>query len=303
MRAYVRFRDAAGGEHSLFHGDFIGRLWTAGLFLDDPGVSEAHALVSLRGRELRLLGLRGALLVDGKVVHDTSLAPGMTIGLTRTLWLTVVAVELPEAVLAVEGDDLPRNVLSGVCTLRAGPPAQLLPGIHDGADAVFWSVGADWSVRLADGVPTPVRAGDTWTFGGRRFRAIDVPLDSAAGRQTVHDAGVMGPLRLTLRYDSAHIQRISERGNAPMLAFGGVLARLLTELALFGGPVPWEVLAGEVWSDSQDRHLLRKRLDVTLAKLRARLRDERVRSDLVRADGSGKMELVLYPDDQLDVDA
>lgn len=298
MRAFVRVQDPGGAEHTLFHGDFIGRLWTASLLLDDPGVSEAHALVSLRGRELKLLGLRGALMVDGRLVQETTLSPGMRIGLTRTLSLVVTDVELPDSVLAIEGDDLPRHVLAGVCSLRLSPRPQLLPGHQDPADALFWSVDEDWSVRL-DGVTRPLRAGDAWTLEGRTFRAVDVPLDSASGRQTVHEGGVMTPLSLVLRYESAHIRR----EGAPIVALGGVLARLLTELALFGGPVAWEVLAAEVWSDHADRHLLRKRLDVTLAKLRARLRDERIRTDLVRADGSGRFELLLYAEDKLDVDA
>ena len=86
----------------------------------------------------------------------------------------------------------------------------------------------------------------------------------------------------------------------PVVTFGGMAARLLTELVAFDGPVTWEVLARELWPDEPDRHALRRRLDVTVARLRARLRDERVRSDLLRADGSGCFQLVLYEGDSVE---
>ena len=40
-------------------------MWSAALHLDDPRVSEAHAMVSIRGSELKLLALRGRFQIDG----------------------------------------------------------------------------------------------------------------------------------------------------------------------------------------------------------------------------------------------
>jgi hypothetical protein len=42
---------------------------------------------------------------------------------------------------------------------------------------------------------------------------------------------------------------------------------------------------------------LRRRWDVHLGRLRAKLREARIREDLVRPDGRGNLELVLAPRD------
>lgn len=46
MRANVRLLLSDGRSEVLGPGDIIGRMWSATLRLDDPHVSEAHALVS-----------------------------------------------------------------------------------------------------------------------------------------------------------------------------------------------------------------------------------------------------------------
>ena len=57
------------------------------------------------------------------------------------------------------------------------------------------------------------------------------------------------------------------------LVFSGLMARILTELVQLGGPAPWEVVAGAVWPDERDAFSLRKRWDVTLGRLRSRLKE------------------------------
>ena len=64
MRARVRLRLDSGEVRQLVSGDIIGRIWGAALRLDDPQISEAHALVSMRGTALKLLALRGRFVVD-----------------------------------------------------------------------------------------------------------------------------------------------------------------------------------------------------------------------------------------------
>lgn len=58
---------------------------------------------------------------------------------------------------------------------------------------------------------------------------------------------------------------------------------------------PLELVA-EVWTDD-DAFVLRKRWDVNLGRLRGRLREGGVRTDLVRAAGTGQVELVLRRDE------
>ncbi len=59
VRPLARFLAPDGRSELLGPGDIIGRMPTATLTINDPHVSEAHALVSLRGSELKLPGLRG----------------------------------------------------------------------------------------------------------------------------------------------------------------------------------------------------------------------------------------------------
>jgi pSer/pThr/pTyr-binding forkhead associated (FHA) protein len=65
--ALVRLPD--GSVETLYVGDIVGRTWSAAVRIDDPDVSEAHALVSLRGERLWLLALRRRFTVSGKVVE------------------------------------------------------------------------------------------------------------------------------------------------------------------------------------------------------------------------------------------
>ena len=121
MRAYVRLRLPDGSSSELGHGDLIGRLWSAALSIPDARVSEAHAMVSLRGQELLLLPLRGRFAVDGQRQSSLVLAAGQRVTLAEGLDLLVEEVSLPAAVFAVEGDGLPRVVVSGVCSLLTRP--------------------------------------------------------------------------------------------------------------------------------------------------------------------------------------
>ncbi len=51
--------------------------------LDDPRISEAHALLSLRGGALHLLSLRRMIAVDGKPVSGVELRRGLVVALAR----------------------------------------------------------------------------------------------------------------------------------------------------------------------------------------------------------------------------
>lgn len=275
---------------ALGHGDFIGRVWTAALVLDDPRISEGHAMVSLRGGELWMLALRRRIAVDGRSVGEVRLREGQAIELADGLTLHVQNVELPDVVLAVEADGLPPVALPAVAALRGRPRASLV-GRHDPeAPCVVWTTGEGWR-RLSDGVVTPLAAGDAWLVEGVPFRAVELAL--GGGGATRLTGGVDPPLRVTVAFDTAQVQR----GDDPPVLLAGQSARVLSELVAFGGPAAWDVVAGELWPDEKEEHLLRKKWDVMLGRLRARLRAARVRPDLVRAAGTGQVELVLRPGD------
>ena len=87
-----------GGRRDLGPGDIIGRMPTAALVLDDARVSEAHALITLRAGELRLLPLRGRCAVDGELVNEATLEPDMVIEPAPGLELLIEDVHLPQDV-------------------------------------------------------------------------------------------------------------------------------------------------------------------------------------------------------------
>ena len=294
MRAHARILGPDGRSHHLGHGDFVGRLWTAALVVDDARVSEAHAMVSLRGDTLRLLALRGRFAVKGKPLTEIDLRPGLVIALAKGLELRVEDVVLPDRVLALEAEGLGRRVLNGVCSVMTRPKLQLVPGYREGAAAHVWSTGDGWLLRA--GGQRTLQEGDEVEVEGHTFRVVGVALATAAGAATRMADGVHAHLRVVAQFDTVHLHRAGE----PTAVLKGLPARIVSELVAFGGPTSWETVAGEIWRDLDDRHALRRKWDVNLSRLRAKLREARVRPDLVRADGSGHFELVLNPGDTVE---
>lgn len=266
-------------------------MWTAALRLDDPGISEAHALVSLRGATLRLLALRGRFLVDGQPSAEITLAAGQRIRLSPDVELVVEEVVLPDAVMAIEGDGVPQQILGGTCSIVCRPHPRLVPGAEAGAEAVLWSTGERWRIRTGQEPARDLLPGDTWQIRGRTFRAVAVALAQAGQHRT--RMGVDAPLRIVAQFDTVHIHR----NEATPLVLTGQQARIISELVTVGGPISWESLARELWSDDLDRDALRRRWDVCLVRLRNRLRDAGLRPDLVQPSRTGQVELVLAPGD------
>ncbi|MCB9741699.1 MAG: hypothetical protein H6741_02225 [Alphaproteobacteria bacterium] len=301
MRAYTCLRAPDGSLHELVHGDLIGRLSSAALCLDDGRVSEAHAMISLREQELRLIALRGALAVRGKPCSEVALEPGMKVLLARGLALVVEEVVLPEVVLGLEGEGLSRQVLPPVCSLLLAPRPHLAKGWAGEADAWIWCAGegpggSSWRVRRPGEGARGLEPGDTLELSGLRFQAVAVPLESAGQAATRRFGGVDAPLHIVASFDTVHIHRDGD----VVMGLNGVLARVVSELVAFGGPVAWTVLAEQLWPREKDPTVLRPRLDVNLSRLRRKLREARVRTDLVRSDGAGQVELLLYPHDQVE---
>lgn len=294
LSASVTVRDAAGAEHQLVHGDLIGRVWSAALCIDHPGVSEAHALVSLRGGALKLLALRGLFAApDGKPRKELDLVPGLRLTLAKGVEVEVVEVVLPSHILELEVEGLGLHPLSGVCSLSTSPIPRLRPGARQGADAVFYLGSEGWRVRLAGGVEALV-VGWEGTIGGVSVRVRERAL-GGEGHATRLGGGVAAPLRITTRYDSVLI----ERDGQPALRLTGNGARLISELAAVGAPLHWESLARELWPGPVDVLPLRRRFDANLLRLRRKIADAGIRSDLVRSDHSGLFELVLHGSDAL----
>lgn len=273
-------------------GSIIGRTPSAALRLSDPRVSEAHALVSLRGRHLKLLSLRGRLRVEGETVAEVILSEGLRIELAPGVVVVVVAVSLPSSVLALRGDRMPRNILPSVCSLVAGQDDPV-PGFVAGAGAVLWAEGIGLMLRQP-GVPDrTLAAGDTFFVDQRRFAVDEVLLEEAGARSTMRPADPE-PLRIVLKYDAVHLYR-----DGLCHSLDGISARIISEIALMRAPVEWRTVAHEVWPDEHDDVALRKVWDAALHRLRRRLTQFGVRDDLLRMAGRGRVELFLGPRDRV----
>lgn len=300
MPPLVRLRLPDGQDTTLAPGDLIGRNPRAALVVDDAAVSEAHALVSLREASLKLLALRGGfVLAPGEPPQtEVALAVGQSVWLSKDYRLDVEEVALPDAVLAVEGPGMARQVLAGVSSIvldEAGRPT-LHGRFRGGAAAVFWSVGEAWHVRVGDAASRAVGPGDRVEVGGVPLTLVQVALAGAGHRATVDAGSVHSPLRIVARYDTVHIHR----DNAPVVVLTRTAARIISEMAIVGAPVHWESVAQEVWSRDLDAFTLRGRWDVSIQRLRRRLATAGIRSDLIATDGAGTVELVLYAGDRVE---
>lgn len=298
VHAFVDFRLPDGAIRRAGPGGLLGRSFSADVRFIDGRISEAHAIVSLRGSELVLFALRGRLRCLDRDVPKVTLQAGQTLTLAPGVTVDVVHVQVPAAVLAVEADLVPRQVLVGVCSLIGGPGPHLRSGVHPDASALVFSDGLDWFVRERDAVAArPVAAGSVVDVDGVALRFVSVDSGVAAVPDTTPFAHAGGErLRVVSHFETIQIWR---DGVTEPVSLAGVAARVFAELLAFGGPARWELVARGVWGDD-DATVLRHRLDVTVQKIRRRLEEGGVRRDLVRAHRDGHLELFLHPGDQAD---
>lgn len=301
MPVFAQLRLPDGREVTACPGDIVGRLASAKVCLNDPRISEAHALVSMRGRTLRLLALRGRFAVDDEASNDVELMADQVIQFARGIEVTVVAVVLGD-VLGIEGPLMPTQVLPPIASLFAeGPSAgAVVPGLQSGADALLWLAGETLHLRITGQPDTTISPGETFTLpiaGGSAqvYRVTNVarPDVSSTDRGTSFE-----PLRIVLRFDTVHIHRGEQS-----IAIDGLPARLVTEIGLMGVPVEWRTVARAVWPEDAgaiDDAMLRQRWDRVLRRVRLRLRDAGMRADLVRMDGLGRVELLLGQHDRVE---
>jgi len=286
-----------GSLRALTVGAIIGRMPTADLHLDEPHISEAHALVSLRGTELKLLALRGRLGVLGRPCPEVALKVGLRVLLGSRTALEVTRVVLPSSVPGLSGPGLPATPLQSVMSLW-GSPLRLAPGFDPDAEAWVWARDGKifWRSAEREGPPSVLGVGEVLRLGMAALEVVALPLEALASTPTESSATSSSALVVAIHYDTVHILV----GDHLACVLDGIPARMTSEAALMGGPVSWRVVASEVWRDVQDDAMLRERWDSGLSRLRARLRQARVRTDLLRATRGGLVELFLLPGDRLD---
>jgi len=264
--------------------------------VDDPRVSEAHALVSLRGRSLKLIGLRGGFEVDGERCTEVVLTSGQQISLADDVHLAVLQVDLPSRVLAlVLPDGQPRELTGAVYSLVASPTLALVGGFVPGASAWLWSAADGWYLRRGTEDLVAMAPLGAWDVDGQTVRAISLPLAVVATETTIGHR-IEPPLRLVARHDTVHIHRTGH----PVVALTGQPARILSELALMDAPVPWSVVAGDIWRNETDMAVLRQNWDQALRRLRRKLGEASIRQNLVHSDGAGNIEILFAQGDQVE---
>lgn len=281
----------------LAHGDLVGRLRHCALLLDDARISEAHALVSLRGDGLQLLPLRGRVWRDGQSVKQLRLEPGLRFEFASGLECVVEEIVLPESVPGVLLDGVGPLVLAGTTSLvvDAGRLA-LRAGWVAGASAWAWCTGDEWRLqRRGDEAVHTLCEGSRFVFPEGVVECAWLPLVDASIPPTRAEPERAGPVKLIARYQSVHLFHSGHE----VLVLDGPYALIVSELVALGGPATWEVVAREVWRDCEDVELLRSRWDTALHRLRARLKAVGLRSSMIRSDRRGFVELVLGPHDEV----
>lgn len=275
----------------LVPGDLIGRDHRCAFPITDERVSEAHALLSLRGAHLHLLNLRGGLQVHGRPTRDPRLTLGMELELAPDLFVQVVDLVLPRTVpfLVGPGIDAP---LERTCSLVLHPTPHIVPGHAPQSAARFWHDGRTW-YTVSNGTTRPLTEGAPLQLEGWSGQ---VERRSLADASVVPTREATTALRIEARYDTVQLFR----GPMHVLTLGGIPARLVHELAELEGPAPWQLVARTLWSHGDDLQL-RRRWDKTLSRLRVALRNAGVRDDLVEPSGAGQVQLLTYPGDEVDV--
>ncbi|MBL8914136.1 MAG: hypothetical protein JNM17_25755 [Archangium sp.] len=279
-------------------GAVIGRLSSAAWNIADPGVSEAHAMVSLRRGRLWLLALRRRLEVEGRLLREVCLEPGVIVRLTETLELRVDDVVTPPRVLAVTATSIAPVPLAQVTSILGGQPPSVVSRFVPRAAVTLWSVGSGWRLQQLGNEPRDVGEGDSFVVDGLELRLVLIELQRANQTATTLGRANAAPLRLSPRGDDVAID-----AEGCSVTLTGLGARLISELLRVRSPIAWQALARELWPSVESLELLRGRFDAALTRLRATLRDAGLRTDLVTGDGSGLIQLMLYAHDTVaDVD-
>jgi hypothetical protein len=297
MRAYATFTlGAHDAQATLGPGEFIGRSDQAALCVDDPRVSEAHAMVSLRGRTLKLLALRGRFRVEGRVRAEVTLRDGLAIELADGLTLRCELVSLPSTLPGLSTDGLPVVALHGTMTLRSGAAPRVEPGYDPTGDVTFWSVGSQWRARVQGEDARALELGDELTLpDGRVVSVVPVTLDAVSHTRT--RPSLRTPVAIHSMGDAVRIER---EGDPPSLV-SGIPGKICAALVDGGLAMSWRDVTDQVWpNDASLDRALRRRFDAGVARLREHLaRFTPDGEDLVALDGAGMIRLAVHDTDKV----
>lgn len=262
-----------------FPGDIVGRLVGAAVRVAQPGVSEAHALVTLRDAELWLLPLRGQLVVDEAEVGEVRLCAGVEVTLARGVVLRVIRSAKPEDVLGLEVEGRPRVALQGPewSLLRDGA---IVPRALPRAVAHFF-VSADGCLCRGSGQEQEVVEGWVDQLGGWTVRAVSIPLRDASVEPTFRGP----PWRIVSMDGEVEVRPAGQR--TARLTLRGVRALLVQVLGWRGEPTSWQEASSQVWRSERDEGKRLQNWWKQVKELRKQCAAADVPMDLITSDGRG----------------
>lgn len=163
------------------------------------------------------------------------------------------------------------------------------------ADAVFWSLGDAWSYRLRDGETRELVDGTSFQLGTRTITCERIALDDVGVAKTRQSE--RAPLHLEIAPKSVKI-RVDVHERTAVIT--GVPGKILASISSHPHPVEWDTIAHQVWPDDLcTESSLRRRFDVGMLRLREKLQQLDLPSNLVQMDGSGLVVLHLDPEDRI----
>jgi hypothetical protein len=290
--------DAVPVEIDLYPGDLIGRVAAARLrLIDAPGVSEAHALLSLRDATLTLIGLRGPIPCRDTVplagsgalgaeatATELPLAVGLLLRIGDVVLLEVVELVLPAGVWALGDWDHagPTPLPAPECAIVLGPEPRLVIGHAQGADALLWVSGDTLHAKVGVGAIRQLAVGDRLELRGRVLRVLSLPIREASAPRTV----TPGWLRVELSAAAVTLQQ--RPSGRPLRLEGNNFALVVALLRLRGLPQAdprrhWAAVAKAVWGRSFNGNNESFRKQVK--RLRAELTKAGFASHTVDSDG------------------
>lgn len=263
-------------------GDLIGRHACCALQLDHPGSALVAAAVVRRGRRVFLEGQTDQPTVDGVQLRRVRLSRGLRVELP-TASLVVERTLPPTCVLAAAiADHPPQELGAPFYSLRAGLKPDLLPGEIPNPDAIIVDTAAGWRIAVGHQAAQPLLPNRMWQIAGTTLRTSLVRLDPPTGQEPNDPLGI----ELDLLSGGVRIRRASRH----RVTLKGGPARLIHSLFRAGGVTRPEDIEQATGSTVRD----------VLDDMSDLLRAHGLRSDLVRPDGLGGVELFLHSFDRVD---
>lgn len=298
-QVFVILRHIGTDERIVLNpGDFIGRANTAAMYIDDPRVSEAHAMISLREHCLKLLSLRGRFRHNGKVLTEVHLRPGMILELAEGVEVVCEEVYLPQTALGLLLWPGPLEVpLSGTTTVYIeGGQATVRRGHDPNGDLVIWAAGHDWRAQVKGQKNRSLTCGDKLMIREVEIEIVKVSLSVMSQDRTLSQ--IRGAL--TLRHSINRVTILTDVG--PPHIISGIPGKLLASLLARGGAADWRDVVSDVWpNDLSSASSLRRRFDTGLRRLRETMsRLVSTAEDFLKLDGAGILMISLGREDRIE---